>query len=876
MKLIIFTITFVIALACHGGAGTFPQGDHVKLLKDKVEFKNITTQIIANDSDDPTSVAKNANFGSLYLKSDDGQVYRKTDAGSSTNWNRMLDSADGLLYFLLGGRAGGQVANGGTAAGDDLTLSSTANATKGNIFFGTSTYDEVNNRLGIGNVAPSVPLDVTGASLLGGNVTVGIGAAGVDYTLTFDGEDNDGIITWDEDNASWLFTDIFSIDDSLIVNDSGADVDSRFEGDNDANLLYVDASTDRIGVGTATPASKFDVNGTITAPLVNSKIVNGHAELDTSGWVAYNNTSAGVAPDDFGGVVSGNLTLTRNTTTPLRGLADFLITKNANNTQGEGFYYQFDIGKDNLSSLIKTTFDFIDSANYADGDIRVYLVSSSDSFVADFNVIEPNGAELKAGVQHYMNFLQSDSTDRDYRLCIHVASTNATAYTVNFDSVNVKKYENVAGTIGTDWESYTPTGGWVANTTYSGFWRRVGDNMEIRIDVNLTGAPTSAAFTASIPSGYAIDTAKLSGPVGSTGPVVGSSTLNDVGTASYIAQAIAYSSTEFRVITNSGAVTQASPFAWANTDKLSVIATVPIAGWSSNTVLSDTNSGREISEKYTTNTSQSISGVTIIKYEDPDPSNKTAMYNTTTGIGTVLESGFYTIKAQGHITQAATAAGQYFELAIHIDGTRKTAANAYAFNAQTSHEVDISDSVYLNRGQTFSIRADSTIGASRSLLGNTNLDYFSIVKNSSMQTIGAAEKIVLVATSNNGQTINTGGGTDAVYEDVIVDSHNAYNNSTGVWTAPRAGFLTVDARYSTASVSMSTTQTSFAQIRLNGSSIATGTTIGNGSANSYLVSIGLVGYPVNKGDQVKIVATPGVTTTMSTITHNNIFSLKLD
>jgi hypothetical protein len=35
----------------------------------------------------------------------------------------------------------------------------------------------------------------------------------------------------------------------------------RVEGDTDANLLYTDASTDRIGVGTATPSTKLDVNG---------------------------------------------------------------------------------------------------------------------------------------------------------------------------------------------------------------------------------------------------------------------------------------------------------------------------------------------------------------------------------------------------------------------------------------------------------------------------------------------------------------------------------------------------------------------------------------------------------------------------------------
>lgn len=51
----------------------------------------------------------------------------------------------------------------------------------------------------------------------------------------------------------------------LILNEQGADSDSRFEGDTDANLFFLDASTDRIGIGTATPGYKFDVSGDINA-----------------------------------------------------------------------------------------------------------------------------------------------------------------------------------------------------------------------------------------------------------------------------------------------------------------------------------------------------------------------------------------------------------------------------------------------------------------------------------------------------------------------------------------------------------------------------------------------------------------------------------
>lgn len=54
-----------------------------------------------------------------------------------------------------------------------------------------------------------------------------------------------------------------NLDTPVIINESGGDQDTRVEGLNDNNLLYVDASTDRVGVGVATPTQKLDVNGDV-------------------------------------------------------------------------------------------------------------------------------------------------------------------------------------------------------------------------------------------------------------------------------------------------------------------------------------------------------------------------------------------------------------------------------------------------------------------------------------------------------------------------------------------------------------------------------------------------------------------------------------
>ena len=100
----------------------------------------------------------------------------------------LTNTAGTVTANLSTGVAGGQSVIGGTAASNNLTLSSTSNATKGNILFGTSAYDEVNNRLGIGNTSPTYTIDTPGniratSGFVGVQLSGGISSANT-LTLT--------------------------------------------------------------------------------------------------------------------------------------------------------------------------------------------------------------------------------------------------------------------------------------------------------------------------------------------------------------------------------------------------------------------------------------------------------------------------------------------------------------------------------------------------------------------------------------------------------------------------------------------------------------------------------------------------------------------
>lgn len=89
--------------------------------------------------------------------------------GSYTFSTGLTDTGSTITANLSTGISGGQSVIGGIAASETLTLSSTAHATKGSIIFGTSSYNEVANTLGIGTTASTLHKLVMADTVLAGS-----------------------------------------------------------------------------------------------------------------------------------------------------------------------------------------------------------------------------------------------------------------------------------------------------------------------------------------------------------------------------------------------------------------------------------------------------------------------------------------------------------------------------------------------------------------------------------------------------------------------------------------------------------------------------------------------------------------------------------
>ena len=189
-----------------------------------------------------------------------------------------LSVVDEGIYALLLGRAGGQTLIGGTASGEDLTLQSTSDATKGKILFGTSAYDEVNNRLGIGTTSPNnkLNIDISGVNAInsGFELTKGVG-----YLRSVNGAS--GITKFSPTLSGKGVGITFGLSLNALAGDTGTsypvilfrsrnnagsgrinDNQIAFGFENYVTRLMSILGNGNVGIGTATPNQKLTIEGT--------------------------------------------------------------------------------------------------------------------------------------------------------------------------------------------------------------------------------------------------------------------------------------------------------------------------------------------------------------------------------------------------------------------------------------------------------------------------------------------------------------------------------------------------------------------------------------------------------------------------------------
>lgn len=173
----------------------------------------------------------------------------------------------------------------------------------------------------------------------------------------------------------------------------------------------------------------------LTDPPEFNQISNAQAETDVIGWNTYQDAAASSPVDGTGG--SAVITVTQETSSPLRQSGSIKLTKDAANRQGEGISTDFTLQPSELGEEITITFEYSVTSNYVDDDIQVF-VFNKDSVVL---IADLNGKEIKDGPSQFQAGFTADGTDNDYRLIFHIASTSALSYDFFLDNVKTRKFQ---------------------------------------------------------------------------------------------------------------------------------------------------------------------------------------------------------------------------------------------------------------------------------------------------------------------------------------------------------------------------------------------------------------------------------------------------
>lgn len=609
-------------------------------------------------------------------------------------------------------------------------------------------------------------------------------------------------------------------------------------------------------------------------------ITNNKAEADITGWVKYKNTTTGVAPDDFGGgTPSVNFTFTRNTTTPLSGSGDFkLSTAGAVPLRGHGVYYPFTVDKVDYSTML-TGIIRKDSSDTSlvDGDYRYYLAfSSSATFASDIVIVHVNGEDMNGSTNDNIFQAQTDATRKYCRFCIHRATNDSKNDDVYLDEMELGPRVVQKGAAMTDWETYTcnitgavtdpTTGTLTTNTARS---RRVGANLEVMYELHQTTAGTagSGLYLFSIPEGLEIDTTLINVEtdrnLGSTCGTANGYTVANVGM-----DGVVYPSTATTLSLTFGNNAIAETALWSGDFHLGNAAavykfraSVPILGWSSNTISSVDIGNREIRVKAGGNAGEVITNsVTRIPFiESVDTANS---WNGTEF--TAPETGEYDFKGSALFNSVNTR---------DIWSYKDTGAGYLALKLFASANSGIyffSESVSLNKGDKLSFRLGVNSGT---VVNDAQKHKISITKNANPQTRLDTEHVSARYTSNAGNALNS---TASVYkyEDKVHDTHNAYDISTGLYTVPVTGTYSVSGKFYSTYVAWTVNNLLQCQIRVNGTLVDEGINrIAATHTENEMAQNSIAAIQLNKGDTISIYAATSVTTTADTGVGRNTFSI---
>ena len=605
--------------------------------------------------------------------------------------------------------------------------------------------------------------------------------------------------------------------------------------------------------------------------------VNGQAP--SGDWGTYKDAAQAIPVDGTGG--SPSLTFLCSNSVILNGGMSARITKPASNCQGEGVNCLFDVPVAYRSGMVRIQLPYVPVDAIATGDFTIWIYDVTNGALIQPTPYQVEGRTAGTPGAVVAEF-QAPYNMAQGRLLWHVATTSASQLRVDVDEIQVGPGSRVFGSAMQDSDMHPvwiPTGTWTSNVTYVGKWNRVGDMLEARVEVQLTGAPTSAILRVNLPPGLRIDTTKL--PSADTAGLVGYCSLLDSGAKNYTIGNVGFNSTtSVEPLYDDGSsgaqnITQAAPFTFANGDKVFLFFRVPILGWGSNCQMSSDAETRVVAAHcYIDGANVLAPNASAVKILLSNASEDTHNGFVAANNRYVIQvPGRYNVSARTNIYGANVLNSIYF-LTLYKNGSE----------IRRGHEaipVATNNVGYTALGMDIDCKAGDYLELYLYGAGNNSINtisngygtaacFMDISRISGPSQIAASEKVMVTAISSASTSIaGSGAFTLAPFATVVKDSHGAWNGSR--FTAPKADRYTLKCKTTFAAYSGALNYINLC-IYKNGSLYRYIATISEFSGVTAYWSINGEGdFDLNTGDYLEVYlekASSGAQTLLGQAVHN--------
>jgi hypothetical protein len=438
----------------------------------------------------------------------------------------------------------------------------------------------------------------------------------------------------------------------------------------------------------------------------------------------------------------------------------------------------------NFETLVST------GANYLDEDWSIVLYDVTNGVKIPFL---PEG--LLAGDGPYRGSAQTSADGLSYEVRAYVDSDDTNARDVDFD--NIKTYLSTPQTwIDTRGRQYSEAAGdfTVAYVSGGGTWtttRAVAYPYKTkdgvwRMTFNIVGAASSATRTVFVVSIFGVTFKNTAGFFQDVSGQTSGSIANN-----------SYANPGAATIRMDHASATTTAYIWSGDVELDSKPTWAIDDYPQ--TLGEDAGQRAVVARASRTSAQAVTTDTVIAWDTVKKDNTGSL---AAGVFTVPESGDYYAAVALRIVAATGTAAAGENATINVYKNSEIMFSKFAYCTGTGRSIFSSVSGLVEnatKGDTISIKVTANIGTTSQVDGSDDFNLLSIHKIQSPQQIAAGEKVF--ADYLNSAAQNATNGTNLTWNIKDYDSHNAF--SSGIFTCPRSGILSVDASIRIASLTPS-------------------------------------------------------------------------